>query len=246
MVRRGTLSALLCRRDRAPWLAAGTVLSIAADRLFRRLGRGTRHRVARGRFLRWSGQGQDDRHRRDHVGSDAGYHSNQVMVDLEAVGVRSYISEPDRGRRNWQGNADARDAVYRNRRRIRGARGKRLLRQRGERLERPCAHLYETGRMRRVHLRGHDNIRKRLLVHAGALNLGLLMRTLLGIGTPRGLQGRAAGLLATFWSLLGHPETTATTIGTRFWPSTPSTDLSARRHADGLRFGFANAFATGC
>jgi hypothetical protein len=122
------------------------------------------------------------------------------MVDLEAVGVRSYISEPDRGRRNWRKNVEARDAVYRNRRRIRGARGKRLSRQRGERLERPCAHLYETGRMRRVHLRGHGNIRKRLLVHAGALNLGLLMRTLVSVGTPRGLQDRAAALLARLWS----------------------------------------------
>ncbi|PYR42206.1 MAG: hypothetical protein DMF93_06365 [Acidobacteria bacterium] len=112
------------------------------------------------------------------VVADKGYHSHQVMTGLEAVGVRSYISEPDRGRRNWKNNPEARDAVYRNRRRIRGARGRRLLRQRGERLERPCAHLYGTGRMRRVHLRGHDNIRKRLLVHAGALNLGLLMRTL--------------------------------------------------------------------
>jgi transposase len=106
------------------------------------------------------------------VVADKGYHSNQVMVDLEAVGVRSYISEPDRGRRNWKEHPEARDAVYRNRRRIRGTRGKRLLRQRGERLERPCAHLYETGRMRRLHLRGHDNIRKRLLVHAGGLISG--------------------------------------------------------------------------
>ena len=122
------------------------------------------------------------------VVADKGYHSNQVMVDLEAVGVRSYISEPDRGRRKWEDNPEARDAVYRNRRRIRGARGKRLLRLRGERLERPFAHLYETGGMRRVHLRGHANIRKRLLVHAGGFNLGLLMRQLIGVGTPRGLQ----------------------------------------------------------
>ena len=71
------------------------------------------------------------------VVADKGYHSNQELVDLEAVGVRSYISEPDRGRRNWKDHPEARDAVYRNRRRIRGARGKRLLRQRGERLERP-------------------------------------------------------------------------------------------------------------
>ena len=95
---------------------------------------------------------------------------------------------PDRGRRTWKGKAAARDAVYRNRRRIRGARGQRLLRLRGERLERPFAHLYETGRLRRVHLRGHDNIRKRLLVHAAALNLGLLMRRVVGAGTPRSLQ----------------------------------------------------------
>src|SRR5882672_9302728 len=126
----------------------------------------------------------------EEVVGDKGYHSNQALVDLEAVGVRSYVSEPDRGRRNWTKNPKARDAVYRNRRRIRGARGKRLLHQRGERLERPFAHLYETGRMRRVHLRGHDNILKRVLLHAGALNLGLLMRTLFGVGTPRGLQGR--------------------------------------------------------
>ena len=79
--------------------------------------------------------------------------SNQSLVDFEAVGVRSYISEPDRGRRNWKKDPKARDAVYRNRRRIRGARGLRLLRLRGERLERPFAHLYETGGMRRVHLR---------------------------------------------------------------------------------------------
>ena len=82
--------------------------------------------------------------------ADKGYHSNETMVGFAAIGVRSYVSEPDRGRRNWKGQAAARDAVYANRRRIRGARGKRLLRQRGELLERPNAHLYETGRMRRV------------------------------------------------------------------------------------------------
>ena len=73
----------------------------------------------------------------EEVVGDKGYHSNQSLVDLEAVGVRSYISEPDRGRRNWKKNPTARDAVYRNRRRIRGPRGLRLLRLRGERLERP-------------------------------------------------------------------------------------------------------------
>jgi hypothetical protein len=88
-----------------------------------------------------------------------------------------------------------------NRRRIRGARGRALQRRRSERLERPNAHLYETGRMRRTHLRGHANILKRLFVHIGGFNLGLLMRTLIGVGTPRGLQGRLAALMALVLAL---------------------------------------------
>jgi transposase len=137
---------------------------------------------------------------REVVG-DKGYHSNQTLLDLAARGVRTYLSEPARGRRNWRGKGAARAAVYRNRRRIRGARGQRLLRQRGERLERPFAHLYETGALRRVHLRGHPNILKRVLVHAGGFNLGLLMRRLIGVGTPRSLQGRASAVLGAFIDL---------------------------------------------
>jgi hypothetical protein len=75
------------------------------------------------------------------------------------------------------------------------------MRRRGELLERPNAHLYDTGGMRRTHLRGHGNILKRLLVHVAACNLGLWMRTLTGIGTPRGLQGRLAVALAIFFTL---------------------------------------------
>ena len=103
------------------------------------------------------------------VVGDKGSHSNETMEAFVALGVRSYVSEPDRGRRHWTGKAAARKAVYANRRRIRGARGHRLLRQPGELLERPNAHLYATGGMRRVHLRGHPNILKRLLVHVWRL-----------------------------------------------------------------------------
>ena len=134
---------------------------------------------------------------------DKGYHSNQTMVDLEAVGIRSYISEPDRGRRDWSEEPEAQAPVYGNRRRIRGRRGRRLMRQRGERIERTFAHLYDTGGMRRTHLRGHTNILKRVLIHAGGFNLGLVMRQLIGLGTPRGLQGRLATVIATLWVLLG-------------------------------------------
>ena len=138
----------------------------------------------------------------DEVVADKGYHSNQVLVDLAVLDVRTYIAEPDRGRRNWKNKAAARAAVHANRRRIRGVRGLALLRRRSEFLERPNAHLYETGGLRRTYLRGHANILKRLLVHAGGFNLGLVMRRLVGAGTPRGLQGRLAAifaLVATLW-----------------------------------------------
>ena len=140
----------------------------------------------------------------DEVVADKGYHSNQVLVDLAALDLRTYIAEPDRGRRNWKNKAAARDAVHANRRRIRGARGLALLRKRSEFLERPNAHLYETGGLRRTHLRGHANILKRLFVHAGGFNLGLFMRTLFGVGTPRGLQGRLAAILALVVTLWMH------------------------------------------
>jgi len=180
------------------------------------------------------------------VVADKGYHSNQALVDLEAVHVRSYISEPDRGRRKWKDNRQARGAVYRNRRRIRGARGKRLLRQRGERLERPFAHLYETGRMRRVYLRGHKNILKRVLVHAGASNLGLLMRTLFGVGTPRSLQGRVVALLAHLWSLIRGQEPVLKTIWAFYRRSRPVGDQNVCRELRLITLAAASPFATGC
>jgi transposase len=132
------------------------------------------------------------------VVTDKGYHSNQTAVDLKAFGIRSYISEPKRGRRKWIGKPEERDAVYANRRRIRGKRGKALMRRRGLMLERPFAHCYETGGMRRVHLRGHDNILKRLLIHVAGYNLSLVLRLTIGKGTPRGLQDLATLSFAVF------------------------------------------------
>src|SRR5664280_2702054 len=139
----------------------------------------------------------------EEIIADKGYHSNQTMIDLDAVGVRSYVAEPDRGRRDWSKEPQAQSPVYANRRRIRGSRGRRLMRQRGERIERSFAHLYDTGGMRRTHLRGHTNILKRLLIHAGGFNLGLVMRHLIGFGTPRGLQDRPATVMAALLVLLG-------------------------------------------
>jgi len=137
------------------------------------------------------------------VVADKGYHSGAVLQDLQALDCRSYIPEPDRGRRKWAGKKDEQQQVNANRRRTRGARSKRLQKKRSELTERSMAHLYETGGMRRVHLKGRDNILKRLLVHAGGFNLALILRKLVGIGKPRRLQGALACFFARLrWLLL--------------------------------------------
>lgn len=133
--------------------------------------------------------------------ADKGYHSNDCLSRLEDGLVRTYISEPERGQRNWTGKASERDTVYANRRRIRGERGKRLFRLRGEICERNFAHLFESGGMRRTHLRTHAKIIKRLLVHVCGFNLGLVMRKLFGDGTPRGMAERRAAF-SDVWGCL--------------------------------------------
>src|SRR6266853_2137728 len=145
----------------------------------------------------------DDPQPLEEVVADKGYHSNQTLVDLDEVEIRSYIAEPDRGRRDWSKAPEAQAPVYDNRRRIRGARGRRLMRRRGETVERSFAHVYDTGGMRRTHLRGHTNILKRILIHVSGFNLGLIMRQMIGVGTPRGLQDRPAAVIATLLLLLG-------------------------------------------
>ena len=144
------------------------------------------------------------------VVADQGYHSNRTMTDLKERKVRSYVSEPKRGRRRWTKHPEAQQPTYANRRRIRSQRGQQLLRKRGEVVERTFAHLLGTGGLRRVHVRGQAEIQKRLLIHTAAFNLGLLMRKHFGIGTPRGLQGasyaqsaRMEEFAALFWRFLG-------------------------------------------
>lgn len=122
--------------------------------------------------------------------ADRGYHSGAVLQRVEQLGLRSYIAEPKRPRRKWRGRIAEQKATYANHRRMKGTRGKKLSRWRCEKVERSMAHSYETGGLRRLHLRGHSNILKRVLIHEAGFNLGLVMRQRLGRGTPRGLQGR--------------------------------------------------------
>ncbi len=153
--------------------------------------------------------------------TDKGYHSGPAVVRVKDCGVRSYMPEKNqKGRRNWQGKREQQQAVYQNRRRVRGAHGKKLLRRRGELIERSFAHCYETGGMRRCHLRGHQNILKRQLIHVGAFNLSLILRKSLGAGTPRQLKNRAQQclqrLFAAWRSLIRRPLSLTSDSGVAF------------------------------
>ena len=134
----------------------------------------------------------------DEIVTDKGYHSDAVLDRLYLEDVRSYLPEPDRGRRCWEGKHWEQRLVYANRQRMGGKYGRQLLRKRGELLERSFAHMYETGGMRRLHLRGRENILKRLVVHAAGFNLGLVMRKRFGVGKPR----QAGSLISLIFAAL--------------------------------------------
>jgi transposase len=126
----------------------------------------------------------------EEVVMDKGYHSGAVLMDLAEREIRSYVPEPERGQRHWPGKAEEQRCVYGNRRRVRAERSKRLQKLRGELCERSFAHCYETGGLRRMYVRGADNVFKRVLVQAAAFNIGLLLRKLSGWGKPRQAPGR--------------------------------------------------------
>jgi hypothetical protein len=106
------------------------------------------------------------------------------------LNVRTYIAEPKtRHPRRWSDKPEAyRRAIYNNRRRLKREKNKKLQRLRSERVERSFAHVCETGGARRTWLRGIEKVRKRYLMSAVARNLGLILRSLFGIGTPRSLR----------------------------------------------------------
>lgn len=181
--------------------------------------------------------------------ADKGYHGNATLAALVEEDYRTYISEPDRGRRHWKDKEDAQRATYANRRRIRGERGKRLLRQRGELLERPFAHYLEAGGMRRTHLRRHDKILKRLLVHIAGFNLGILMRSLIGTATPKEyadrlgrMHGALARLFDRLWRLVSPTDANhriSDAIRCRFHAGTTISAAISSPHS-------LTGFSTGC
>jgi transposase len=139
----------------------------------------------------------------EEVATDKGYHKIETLADCADEGLRTYIPEPKRTKeRVWTDKPADWEAVYRNnRRRVQGARSKRLQKQRSEYVERTFAHVCETGGARRSWLRGLVEVSKRYLMQVAGHNLGILMRKLLGVGTPRALQGACATLAAVVGAL---------------------------------------------
>ena len=165
--------------------------------------------------------------------ADKGYHSGAVVQRMKSYDVRSYIPEKrQKGRRNWEGKAEQQQAGYQNRRRVRSEYGKSLLKRRGELVERSFAHCYETGGLRRCHLRGRENILKRQLIHVGAFNLSLILRKLLGAGTPRELKNRAVSLVLRLflWIACQFSPEGASEPGSAAAASPPAANSAVKLH----------------
>jgi transposase len=145
-----------------------------------------------------SGSGAEIR----EVAGDKGYHSNDTVTWCDSVGVRTYIPErtSPNGRRWTDKSEEEKAAVYKNRRRVRGKRGKALSRLRSEYTERSFAHVCETGGARRSRLRGLTNVFKRYLMYVAARNLGVMMRALFNMGTPRSLQAEGKASPCAVWT----------------------------------------------
>lgn len=135
--------------------------------------------------------------------ADKGYHKSEVLSECTGWGWRTYIPEPKRKKRVWTDKPESwRVATAANRRRVRGERSKRLQKRRSEFVERTFAHVCETGGARRTWLRGRVNVTKRYLIQVAAHNLGVVMRSLFGVGKPRTLQGAAGAACALVLWLL--------------------------------------------
>jgi hypothetical protein len=153
--------------------------------------------------------------------ADKGYHSAEQIELAGALGLRTYIPEPDQKyRRRWTDKPrELQCAVYGNRRRTRTDKSRRLQRLRSERTERSFAHVCETGGARRTWLRGIEKIQKRHLLVAVARNLGLIMRSLFRLGTPRSLQGQnsaregLAALVYLAWFVTSARQIAVTAFG---------------------------------
>ena len=184
-------------------------------------------------------------HQVEEVVGDKGYHKAETIQTLAAVQhVRSDIAESKQTRpRRWQDKESGQQAaVYANRRRIKGTRGRQLGRWRSKKAERSFAHTCETGGGRRSWLRGVVNVSTSHLMRAAACDLGIIMLALFGVGTPRTLQGGFGVVLVVLLWLVWRrhsPQTVRSASGAayRIWPSLTAPRAILRREV---------TFSTGC
>jgi transposase len=180
--------------------------------------------------------------------ANKGYHSGETVLAVQRAEARSYIPEPKRQGRKWAGKAAEQKAVYANRRRVKGTYGKRLLKKRGELIERSFAHCYKTGAMRRLYLRGRENVLKRQLIHVGAFNVSLILRQTLGAGTPRELRNRQ--ITGCFCRLdiryLTYTGSTESSRHSQTFPASTRRDQPSQRTGLVVATEFRGGSATGC
>jgi transposase len=130
------------------------------------------------------------------VVGDMGYCAVDALVELQAAGVRTAIPDPVSHRRVDKLPPEQRDALAAAKRTCRSASGRWLMQHRGEFAERSFVHVLDYGGARRTTLRGRENILKRYLVQASCLNLSILLRKTLGIGTLKQAWAASAALVA--------------------------------------------------
>jgi len=183
----------------------------------------------------------------EEIVADKGYHSGAVLERARSYKVRSYIPErQQKGQRKWAGKAAQQQAVYANRRRIQGNYGRSLLRRRGELVERSFAHCYDTGGMRRTHLRKHANILKRQLIHVAGFNLSLIFRKLLGAGTPREWRNLGRAPFLFLLGLLGRHQHRSRPCRSRIGPSRINRDAAPSLSARSRPCRKITTYTTGC
>lgn len=158
-----------------------------------------------------------------NVPADKGYHKTETLAWCRGYGIRTYIPEREsKTTRRWADKPDGwQEAYYGNRRRVKGRRGKQLQRLRSEHVERSFAHVCETGGARRSWLRGLIDVGKRYLMYAAGHNLGVIMRKLFGLGTPRGLQTEGGAESGAFSRRISRPGAFLMRVGrvSGSWPS---------------------------
>jgi transposase len=140
--------------------------------------------AAESRMIKALGDARDTE-RMEMVVADKGYFKLEEIALLQGVGVQTVVSDPHVNRRLDKLTDEDRGALEGARSAVQSELGKQLTRDRAEKVERSFEHVLDCGGARRTTLRARENIRKRYLIQAACANLSLLMRHLIGVGTPK-------------------------------------------------------------